>query len=63
VTLLAVIFLVTVEEVDAPAESAEPVASTPQPRAPGVGRWVDQRGQVSVAGFSYRPGECSPVSR
>jgi transposase InsO family protein len=42
--------------VDAPAESAEPVASTPQLRAPGVGRWVDQRGQVSVAGFTYRAG-------
>ena len=48
--------------VDAPADSAEPIASTPQPtpqptpRAPGVGRWVDQRGLVSVAGFSYRAG-------
>jgi transposase InsO family protein len=44
--------------VDAPAESAEPAVSTPQPtpRAPGVGRWVDQRGLVSVAGFTYRAG-------
>jgi len=39
------------EPVDEP-----PPAQRPSPRPGGVSRWVDQRGQVSLARFSYRVG-------
>ena len=48
------------------AEEEQP-SSPPNPlRPPGVSRWVDQRGKISLAGFSYRvgptfAGECVEV--
>ena len=45
------VLAVAVDEVDPPPR---PVPAAPRP--PGVSRWVDQTGQVSVAGFRYRVG-------
>lgn len=40
---------------DDPVDEVSP-PTLQAPRPPGVGRWVDQAGQVSVAGFRYRVG-------
>ena len=40
----------------AESEPDRPIAEPDAGRAPGVSRWVDQAGQVSVAGFRYPVG-------
>ncbi len=37
-------------------EEEPPVAPEPTPRPAGVMRWVDKRGLISLAGFTYRAG-------
>lgn len=37
-------------------ERGDPAATSPTVRPAGVSRWVDQRGKISLAGFSYRVG-------
>ena len=48
--------LAAVRGVLEPVDEPTPVPHRPSPRPGGVSRWVDQRGQVSLAGFSYRVG-------
>jgi transposase InsO family protein len=47
---------VVTDDPDPSEPEPAPAAAAEQTRPPGVSRWVDQAGQVSLAGFRYRVG-------